>query len=184
MSKTQIFRLQKNKRAVSPLIATVLLIAFAVALGAVVMNWGRGYVEETADFAKQRSDSDVKCSAEVDIDIVEIDDAQQICYNDTAERIEFMVENVKDKDIEKLQVRIIGEDSRVPNSTIVEYTNGDPILPKYEARFLNVSYDNDTMGLPSQVKITPIIRVGSEDITCGSTGLEFASVKSCAIVYG
>ena len=36
-----------SKRALSPLIATVMLIAFAVALGAVVMNWGKGYIEES-----------------------------------------------------------------------------------------------------------------------------------------
>ena len=29
-----------SKKGVSPLIATILLIAFAVALGSVVMNWG------------------------------------------------------------------------------------------------------------------------------------------------
>ncbi len=31
--------ISKNKKAMSPLIATVLLIAFAVALGAMIMNW-------------------------------------------------------------------------------------------------------------------------------------------------
>lgn len=31
-----------NKKAISPLIATLLLVAFAVALGAVVMNWSQG----------------------------------------------------------------------------------------------------------------------------------------------
>ena len=35
-----------SKKAVSPLIATIILIAFAVALGAVVMNIGKGYVED------------------------------------------------------------------------------------------------------------------------------------------
>ncbi|MDP7623305.1 MAG: hypothetical protein QF436_04300, partial [Candidatus Woesearchaeota archaeon] len=34
-------RAKSNKRGVSPLIATVLLISFAVALGSVVLNWGR-----------------------------------------------------------------------------------------------------------------------------------------------
>ena len=34
-------RIFLQKKGVSPLIATVLLISFAVALGAVVMNWGR-----------------------------------------------------------------------------------------------------------------------------------------------
>ncbi|MBS3158744.1 hypothetical protein J4206_05650 [Candidatus Woesearchaeota archaeon] len=40
-----IFNKRVGKRGISPLIATVLLVAFAVALGAVVMNWAKG-VEE------------------------------------------------------------------------------------------------------------------------------------------
>lgn len=35
-----------GKQAMSPLIATVLLIAFAVALGAMIMNWSAGAVSE------------------------------------------------------------------------------------------------------------------------------------------
>lgn len=34
-----------NKRALSPLIATVLLIAFAIALGAIVMGLGKNYIK-------------------------------------------------------------------------------------------------------------------------------------------
>ncbi|MBI2128673.1 hypothetical protein HYU07_00390 [Candidatus Woesearchaeota archaeon] len=34
-----------NKRALSPLIATVLLIAFAIALGAIVMSLGKNYIQ-------------------------------------------------------------------------------------------------------------------------------------------
>lgn len=34
-----------NKKAVSPLVATILLIVFALALGTVVMNWGKVYIE-------------------------------------------------------------------------------------------------------------------------------------------
>ena len=41
-----LFNKKVGKRGISPLIATVLLVAFAVALGAVVMNWAKG-VEET-----------------------------------------------------------------------------------------------------------------------------------------
>ncbi len=37
-----------NKRGISPIVATVLLIAFAVALGAMIMNWSRSLVEEEA----------------------------------------------------------------------------------------------------------------------------------------
>lgn len=33
-----------NKKAISPLIATVLLVLFALVLGAITMNWGKSYV--------------------------------------------------------------------------------------------------------------------------------------------
>ena len=59
--------MMNNKKAVSPLIATVLLIAFAVALGAIVMNWGRAYVEDTQSYARESSESMVKCSSNVNL---------------------------------------------------------------------------------------------------------------------
>ena len=37
-----------SKKAISPLIATVLLIAFAVALGAMVMNWSSNLLSESS----------------------------------------------------------------------------------------------------------------------------------------
>ncbi|MFH1770102.1 MAG: archaellin/type IV pilin N-terminal domain-containing protein [archaeon] len=36
-----------NKRGLSPIIATILLIAFAVAIGAMIMSWTAGVVKET-----------------------------------------------------------------------------------------------------------------------------------------
>ncbi len=35
-----------NKRALSPLMATLLLVAFAIVVGAITMNWGKSYVEK------------------------------------------------------------------------------------------------------------------------------------------
>lgn len=42
-----------NKKGVSPLIATVLLIAFAVSIGAVIMNWGKSALEEEEEVAEE-----------------------------------------------------------------------------------------------------------------------------------
>ena len=36
-----------NKKAVSPLIATVLIIGFTVALAAIVMTWAGGFMRQT-----------------------------------------------------------------------------------------------------------------------------------------
>ena len=36
----------KNKKALSPLVATILLVVFAVVIGTITMNWGKSYVEK------------------------------------------------------------------------------------------------------------------------------------------
>ena len=35
----------QNKKSISPLVTTIILLAFAVALGSVVMSWGKGLIE-------------------------------------------------------------------------------------------------------------------------------------------
>jgi len=58
-----------NKKAVSPLVATVLLIVFSLILGTITMNIGKAYIEgineveqsETETSLKQIGDSLYKC---------------------------------------------------------------------------------------------------------------------------
>ncbi|MFH1064216.1 MAG: archaellin/type IV pilin N-terminal domain-containing protein [Candidatus Woesearchaeota archaeon] len=178
-------RLFNSRKAVSPLIATVLLIAFAVALGAVVMNWGRGYVEDTANIARERSDTEVRCASEVDVNIVEIDSVPQICYNSTGGpgsnyTIEFIVENKKSRTVEKLQARLIGDKTRVP-LTIDMGDNSN--MSTNEARFLNFSYLESVYGNPQQVQLTPYIKVGAVEVGCPSSSEIVTTVKPCSEVW-
>lgn len=147
-------KLFKNKRGVSPLIATVLLIAFAVALGAVVMNWGRGYVESTAQFAQQKSDLAMQCSMEVRAKILTLDNVPQICYNST--HVKFTLENNGLTTLNQLQITLIG--GNAVNTTL--YTNLS--LAQAEVKIFNVTYDNTTLGAIKQVRITP----GTKSILC------------------
>jgi len=57
-----------KKRGISPLIATVLLIGFIVALVAVVMMWGKGFVMEKAQKEGSLADKQLGCTR-VKIDI-------------------------------------------------------------------------------------------------------------------
>ncbi len=41
--------LKNSKKGISPLIATILLIAFALIIGAVTMNWGKAYAEKSEE---------------------------------------------------------------------------------------------------------------------------------------
>jgi flagellin-like protein len=179
---TAINRLFKSRKAVSPLIATVLLIAFAVALGAVVMNWGRGYVEDTANIARERSDTEVKCASEVDIQIVEIDSVPQVCYNDTGTNftIMFIVENKKTRNVEKIEGRIIGTATRVP---YIQSLGDNSNLSINEAKLLNMSYVEATYGVPQQIKLTPSIKVGGTTVACPSSAEISTNIKPCSQVF-
>lgn len=41
----------KNRGALSPLVATILLVVFALVIGTITMNWGRSYVEKMKEEA-------------------------------------------------------------------------------------------------------------------------------------
>src|SRR3989344_1221070 len=51
-----------NKRGISPLIATVLIIGFTVALAAVIITWGTGFVQKTQEDVGKQADLSVACS--------------------------------------------------------------------------------------------------------------------------
>lgn len=183
--KNNTIRILRYRKAVSPLIATVLLIAFAVALGAVVMNWGRGYVEDTANIARERSDTEVTCASEVDINIVDIDGVPQICYNTSDpvadnNTIYFIVENKQSRTVEKIQARLIGDDTRVPYT--IDLGDGSN-LTMNAAKMLNFTYDNTVYGDPIQLKLTPYIKVGGSEVACPSSAEIETNIKPCDEVW-
>ncbi|MBI4149374.1 hypothetical protein HY491_02920 [Candidatus Woesearchaeota archaeon] len=51
-----------NNRAISPLVATILLLAFAIALGSVVMAWGKGLIEKAGTAEQPSQDADTAFS--------------------------------------------------------------------------------------------------------------------------
>ncbi|MBI4738325.1 hypothetical protein HY772_01970 [Candidatus Woesearchaeota archaeon] len=180
----------KSKKGVSPLIATVLLIAFAVALGAVVMNWGRGYVEDTAQVARQKSDAEVKCSTDVDIDFVTIDNVPQVCFNtsDTLnpggasgnDTVLFILENKKDSTIERLQLRLIGSTSKVP--VVRDLGNWSKLLGA-EARLFNITYPESRGTPPSQLRVIPVIKSAGQEVVCAANGKSAIDIKDCSAVF-
>ncbi len=166
----------QTKKAVSPLIATVLLIAFTVALGAVVMNWGRGYVEETAAFAKEKSNTQIGCAMDLGLKFHRIGGVLQVCYNDTtpsSSLLKFTIENSGTRDIEKIQATLIGEKqinvTEIENSTIGK---------AYIQRF-NITYDNGTLGSMQQLKVTPFISVDGKDTPCASNAVTAEDIAKC-----
>ncbi|MEM4337123.1 MAG: archaellin/type IV pilin N-terminal domain-containing protein [Candidatus Woesearchaeota archaeon] len=160
----------KSKKGVSPLIATVLLIAFAVALGAVVMNWGRTYVEDTARFAREKSDLEIKCSSDVKLDFLKIKDVKHICYylDGSNVKVNFTIENIGKLDVYGLQVTVVG--SKEVNTTEINLEDESKVIKR--ARFYkNMSVPLGDIGTPSQIRIVPIIKIEGNKNPCPGTAL-------------
>ncbi len=92
-------KLTNSKKGVSPLITTILMIAFAVALGVVVMNWGK----TTADKIQY------ECPEEVQISIAQIGQKSQICIDSVNNQFQFTIHNGPKEDISKISLQAITE---------------------------------------------------------------------------
>ena len=161
-----------DKRGVSPLIATVLLIAFAVALGAVVMNWGRSYVTEQVSEVKQTSLT-IDCSG-VAIDIPTIGEEQKICANSTDGTIKFMLDNNGD-DITGIKITVIG-DKGVDNPIQLAST----AVERAKTISETVPYSRDDVGSKiEQIKIIPKITSGSQETFCTQNAATIDQVNEC-----
>jgi flagellin-like protein len=165
----------KQKKGVSPLIATVLLIAFAVALGAVVMNWGKSFAIGTMNTVQQKSDQDTTCSSDVSLNVVKLADGTlQMCYGGGATQgfIFFIVENTGRIDVSSIDLQIIGSSDVYVNNSL----NGTSISIGHALR-KNVTYSYDAYGSVKQVRIIPKINLGGKTVTCSGNVLEKDSTE-------
>jgi flagellin-like protein len=148
----------EGKRAVSPLIATILLIAFAVALGAVVMSIGRT----------------IPCP--VNLEVVELGGVAAPCLraqgNDTF--IEFTIKNLADADVEDLHLIAFGANDVMNSPYLLETP-----LTKSTAQKIRVKYNINQYGPVDKIEITPEIICKGESQTQESSALSFENIGTC-----
>ncbi|PLW79781.1 hypothetical protein C0585_06140 [Candidatus Woesearchaeota archaeon] len=169
-----------NKKGVSPLIATVLLIAFAVALGVVVMNWGKDYVETTAKDAGEKADADLSCQMDIDIGIKEIGNVEKICYtaNATDKILEFMLENTGRESIQGIRMVLIDSDDNIHQADNTSFElNAGSVSSKYI-----YDYNSTSLGTELQyVEIIPLVTVKGKTTpqACSSSSVQVESIGEC-----
>lgn len=134
-----------KKRGVSPLIATILLIAFAVALGSVVMNWGLNL---------QAGQPDDICNP-IEIKIRDTDQGQ-VCYGGFGSNsyINFILDNAGTAEVSGLAVWIVGE----KGTSLVELDGlGIKSGSLYSKLDKDVKYDLIAYGNIKEVQFIPKI---------------------------
>jgi len=142
--KKKVIRMVMNKKAVSPLIATVLLIAFAVALGAIVMNWGESFVRETQQTAEEGAEGKLDCTLLVEFEVIHAkyteDDSNK---NGT---LSVLMRNAGDREIEEFVAQIFTNTTRgaraVYNETVEGYSEFAALDVKEMTFDISLDYAN------------------------------------------
>ncbi len=120
-----------KKKAVSPLIATVLLIGFTVAIGVFVYLWYGSFIKEQTE--KQGALSEIKtaCASEIEISV------SSVCKSSSG--LKLNVKNEKSNIIHGIRARITGD---VGTELKTEKESFGPL----EEKQLEVNYDIDKVG--------------------------------------
>jgi flagellin-like protein len=159
-----------NKKAVSPLIATVLLVMIVVSIGAAVMVVIQGLTEEQITNVETQSDL-IACGSEVDVELIEIDQVYRICKNITSQTngtITLLMENSGLKQITGFKVIVYGDDGF--NSTT--YTSENLDKGELQGFQFNFGGVGDYSTELSRIEINPQI-TGRETVTCKEPNLQF-----------
>lgn len=159
-----------SKKGVSPLVATVLLILFSIALGAVVMSWGEAYIEDKAEFVRGAQETVAGCDAAF-INIIKVGGELEICYQGE-DIIEVWIENGPTTELYDIHARIVGTESAATRESIL----AEPLLPA-DAR--KVMFRHEPVGNLRQIKLTPIILRAGTLTPCMDKAITIEHIHPC-----
>ncbi|PIN75211.1 hypothetical protein COV17_04080 [Candidatus Woesearchaeota archaeon CG10_big_fil_rev_8_21_14_0_10_36_11] len=154
--------LRKDKEGITPLMATLLLISFAVALGVVIMNFGRAQVE-----------SEAQCPIDVGLKLAIVAGKEEVCYNTAKKDFSFTIENGVNIKVEGLIVNIIG------TQKAETFELNDAKIPKAGTYIGHVKYDSKSAGTIRQVKISPKVVMYDEEQICVEKALILENIRGC-----
>ncbi|MDD5331843.1 MAG: hypothetical protein PHE43_03420 [Candidatus Nanoarchaeia archaeon] len=95
-----------NKKGISPLIATVLIIGFTVALAAIIMTWGQSFTKNIQEQTEETANTQLTCTRDVEFKV------DKVCL-EGGTTYKIYISNLKEKKIEKLQLRFYQSDELV-----------------------------------------------------------------------
>lgn len=151
-----------NKQGITPVMATLLLISFAVAVGIVIMNFGRAQVE-----------SEAECAIDIGLKFANIGGQDDICYNSGKKELAFTLENGVNINVEGVIVNIIGTEK----ADSFEMNNAK--IGKAATYMGQAAYDSGISGKIRQVKITPKVVLYDAEQICTEQALIMESIRNC-----
>jgi flagellin-like protein len=153
---------EHNKKALSPLLATVLLIAFAVSIGAMIMSWSIDATEPTSQGVCEQTR----------IALQELTTGDAICYDEQAQVVRFLIQNTGSVDIHSLTLRVIDEQQNFDEQTLnAQLAPGD--IGSWEIRH------ETTTPLTRVASITPHVQEADATRACPEQQLQEIQLPTC-----
>lgn len=157
----------KSKKAISPLIATVLILGFTVALAAIIMTWGTGFTKNIQKSTEETSNNQLKCALDVDFEVV------NACV--TGSTIRITLKNNKEKEIVKSKVVVYVSESSAETLS-------------YDALTASAFGTGSIIVTPTlpvaqivKVEVIPTIKVESKEVVCSSNIATFGEIGDVAL---
>lgn len=162
-----------SKRGMSPLIATMLLIAFAVSIGAVIMSYGNAYYADDP----LNDEGARKICESVRLEFYSIDREPQICRKSLQgkEFLSFILINKGSVDVDAIQLlaSLRGDSSSV-DIIPLERSSVSVGFP-YEAEVAV----NTSKGRFVQVQFIASVQVGSDTHKCFMEAVSTEGIRTC-----
>ena len=156
-----------NKRGISPLIATVLLISFTIVISVVITAWIRTGLESQLQSGSEKIASATAClSTKVDIPPSA---NKGVCYDNippgNLTRLKVFVDNKGDKEIIDVYVRVIYTDGSTQTFTGITLgrdgiSEGSPKFPLATLNRAVLTYGTFDATSISSVEVTPTVTEG------------------------
>ena len=151
-----------GKAGIAPIVATLVLVVFAVVFGVVIMNFGRAAVQQESE-----------CTIDIGLEFSEIGGQTEICFDRAKEIIRFTVENGVNMDVSGVTVNVIGTEKAE------SFALSDAKMSKAAVYLGDVGYNVGSNGEIRQIKIVPKIVPFDEEVVCSKQALTAENVRDC-----
>jgi flagellin-like protein len=153
---------QGMRKGIAPLVATLLLISFAVSIGVVFMSFGRAQIglEST-------------CTIDIGLKFLEIGGQKQICINTLKNDLTFTIENGVNIAVDGVLVNVIGSERAE------SYDLNDAKMTKAGSYVTHLGYNEELSGDIRQMKIIPKVVLFDTQEVCVEKALVVENIPEC-----
>jgi flagellin-like protein len=163
-----------GKRGISPLIATVLIIGFVIALAAIIMTWGTSFTRDIQQTTEEGASTQITCSQDVVFKITNVCDVSTLngIYKIT-------IQNDGTKLINSFNVRYFEAADDVTQQSVTFGGNG---IPAFGIEADNTVESGQTaVSAVKKIEAIPVVTINNKAVTCSANIRDFGSLDGNAI---